>query len=149
MSIYLSNRQKTLPIKTAALRRQLTRLLKELKLEEADLSVTVVGDEEMRAVNRQYRGLDKPTNVLSFALEEGMPMPPGGPRVLGDIVISAETIIREAGPLGYTDEEMFLFYLIHGLLHLIGYNHELGEAEAARQEAETERLFYALYSEKR
>ncbi len=114
--------------------------MKDLNLEAADLSVTVTGDEEIRAINRQYRGRDRATNVLSFALEEGAPLP-GAPRVLGDIVISTETVIREAGPLGYTDEEMFYFYLIHGLLHLIGYDHEQGEAEAARQEAETERLF--------
>ncbi|UQZ89165.1 rRNA maturation RNase YbeY [Deltaproteobacteria bacterium Smac51] len=140
MAIYLSNRQKALPIKSANLRRRLARLLKELNLAEADLSVTVTDDEEIRSINRQYRGKDRATNVLSFAMEEGMMMA-GTPRVLGDIVISTETIMREAGPLGYTDGEMFYFYLIHGLLHLIGYDHELGEAEAARQEAETERLF--------
>ncbi len=144
MAIYLSNRQKALPIDRAKLRRRLTRLLKELGLAEADLSVSVIDDEEIRAINRQYRRVDAPTNVLAFALEEGpaeVAPPPGAPRVLGDVVISAETIRREAGPLGYTDNEMFYFYLIHGLLHLIGYDHELGPAEAARQEAETERLW--------
>jgi len=140
MAIYLSNRQKALPIKTANLRRRLAKLLKELDLTEADLSVTVTDDAEIREINRQYRGADKATNVLAFALEEGEPMP-GAPRVLGDIVISAETIRQEAGPLGYTDGEMFYFYLVHGLLHLIGYDHELGPEEAARQEAETERLW--------
>lgn len=140
MAIYLSNRQKALPIKTANLRHRLTKLLKELELSEADLSVTVCGDEEIREINRDYRGVDAPTNVLAFALEEGEPLP-GVPRVLGDIVISAETIRREAPPLGYTDGEMFYFYLVHGLLHLIGYDHELGPEEAARQEVETERLW--------
>lgn len=143
MAIYLSNRQKALPIKTANLRRRLTKLLKELDLSEADLSVTVCGDKEIQAVNRDYRGVDAPTNVLAFALEEGPPLP-GAPRVLGDIVISTETIKREAPPLGYTDGEMFYFYLIHGLLHLIGYDHELGSQEAARQEAETERLWQMI-----
>jgi len=140
MAIYLSNRQKALPIKTANLRRRLGKLLKVLDLNEADLSVTVTGDEDIQAINRDYRGVDAPTNVLAFALEEGEPLP-GAPRVLGDIVISAETIMREAPPLGYTDGEMFYFYLVHGLLHLIGYDHELGPEEAARQEAETERLW--------
>lgn len=140
MGICLSNRQKTLPINTAKLRRRLARLLKELKLAEAFISVTVTDDESIRAINLEYRGVDAPTNVLAFALEEGEPMP-GAPTVLGDIVISAETIIREAPPLGYTTPEMFYFYLVHGLLHLIGYDHELGPEEAARQEAETERLW--------
>ncbi len=140
MGIYLSNRQKSLPIKTANLRRRLARLMKELDLAEADLSVTVTDDAAIREINREYRGVDAPTNVLAFALEEGEPLP-GAPRVLGDIVISAETIRREAPPLGYTDGEMFYFYLVHGLLHLIGYDHEQGSEEAARQEAETERLW--------
>ncbi|MDL2260153.1 rRNA maturation RNase YbeY [Deltaproteobacteria bacterium OttesenSCG-928-K17] len=140
MAIYLSNRQKALPIKTANLRRRLTKLLKELGLSEADLSVTVTDDAEIRRVNKEYRGVDAPTNVLAFALEEGEPMP-GAPRVLGDIIISAETIVKEAPPLGYTDGEMFYFYLVHGLLHLIGYDHEESPEEAARQEAETERLW--------
>lgn len=140
MGIYLSNRQKSLPIKTANLRRRLARLLKELGLSEADLSVTVTDDATIREINREYRGVDAPTNVLAFALEEGEPLP-GAPRVLGDIVISAETIQREAPPLGYTDGEMFYFYLVHGLLHLIGHDHEQGPEEAARQEAETERLW--------
>lgn len=143
MAIFLSNRQKTLPIKAANLRRRLVKLLKELNLSEADLSVTICDDEAIQAVNRDYRAVDAPTNVLAFALEEGAPQP-GAPRVLGDIVISAETIRREAPPLGYTDGEMFYFYLIHGLLHLIGYDHELGPEQAARQEAETERLWLMI-----
>jgi metalloprotein, YbeY/UPF0054 family len=143
MAIYLSNRQKALPINTAKLRRRLARLLKELGLTEADLSVSLVDDESIRRINREYRGVDAPTNVLAFALEEGEPMP-GAPRVLGDVVISTETIMREAPPLGYSDAGMLYFYLIHGLLHLIGYDHELGAAEAARQEVETERLWHLI-----
>jgi len=140
MAIYLSNNQKTLPIRVAALKRRLGILMRELDLTGADLSVSVTDDEEIRSINAQYRGVDKATNVLAFAMEEGEPMP-GAPRVLGDIIISTDTICREAGPLGYTDGEMFYFYLIHGLLHLIGYDHEQGDGEAARQEAETERLW--------
>ncbi|MDR1920425.1 MAG: rRNA maturation RNase YbeY, partial [Candidatus Adiutrix sp.] len=136
-------RQKALPIKSAVLRRRLTKLLKELKLDEADLSVLITGDEEMRRLNGEYRGLNRTTNVLAFAMEEGQALP-GAPRVLGDIVISAEAVQREAGPLGYTDGGMFYFYLIHGLLHLTGYDHEAGPEEAALQEAETERLWHMI-----
>lgn len=143
MAIFLSNRQKTLPIKAANLRRRLFKLLKELNLSETVLSVTICDDETIQAINHDYRAVDAPTNVLAFSLEEGAPQP-GAPRVLGDIIISAETIRREAPPLGYTDGEMFYFYLIHGLLHLIGYDHELGPEQAARQEAETERLWLMI-----
>lgn len=141
--VFLSNRQKALPINAGKVKRRVAKLLAAVGEGEAGLSLTVTDDAAIREINRRYRGVDRPTNVLSFPLEDL-----GGPRVLGDIVISAETIIREAGPLGYTPPEMFWFYLIHGLLHLLGYDHELGEGEARRQEAETERLFglidYAL-----
>ena len=144
MTIYLSNRQKALPIKAATLRRRLARLLRELELEACDLSVSLVDDEEMRALNRRYRRRNRPTNVLSFPLDGGDPRPAGAPRSLGDIVVSLETVVREAGEQGWPPGEMFYFYLVHGLTHLLGYDHELGLAEAVRQEAETERLFHLI-----
>ncbi len=150
MAIYLSNRQKALPINRGKLLRRVLKILKELNLADAELSISVISDEEMREINRQYRGRDKPTNVLSFAQDDaganydGIPTPKGAPRILGDVILAAETVQREAGELGYTDQEMFYFYLIHGLLHLIGYDHELGEDEAKRQEAETERLWQLI-----
>ena len=135
MTIYLSNRQKVLPIKAATLRRRLGRLLREVGLAEADLSVSLVTDEEMRALNRRYRRRDRATNVLSFSLGEAGPRPPGALSALGDIVVSVETVLREAGEYGYTVGEMLHFYLVHGLTHLLGYDHERGRGEAARQEA--------------
>ena len=144
MPIYLSNRQKTLPINEIALKRRLGRLLRELGLAGAELSVSLVDDEEMRALNRRYRRRNRPTNVLSFPLGEGGPKPPGAPLALGDVVISTETLIREAGMPGWADfsvGELLYFHLVHGLTHLVGYDHESGPAEAARQEAETSRLW--------
>ena len=140
MAIYLSNRQKALPIKDATLKRRLGKILKELDISEAHVSISLTDDAEIRDINNQYRGVDAPTNVLAFAMEEG-PEIMGGPRLLGDIVISGETILAEAPTMGYTDGEMFYFYLVHGLLHLLGYDHEQSPEEATRQEAETERLW--------
>lgn len=143
MAIYLSNRQKALPIRSGLLRRRLIKILKELSLAEAELSVSLVTDKDIRQLNRDYRGQDRTTNVLSFPLqEEGVnPRPKKTPEALGDIVVSTETIIREAVRHGYTTGGMLYFYLIHGLTHLLGYNHEKDFEAAARQEAETERLW--------
>ncbi|MGL4208595.1 MAG: rRNA maturation RNase YbeY [Candidatus Adiutrix sp.] len=143
MPIYILNEQKAMVIKAPALRRQLNKILKELDLSQAELSILITHDEKMRQINQEHRGLDKTTNVLAFALEDDFSSSneQGLPRILGDIVISTETILREASELGYTPAEMFYFYLIHGLLHLIGYDHELSPAEAMRQENETERLW--------
>ena len=144
MAIYLSNRQKALPINEIALKRRLGRLLRELGLAGAGLSVSLVGDEEMRALNRRYRRRNRPTNVLAFPLEGESPWPPGVPRLLGDVVVSTETVLREAeepGWAGFTVGEALYFHLVHGLTHLLGYAHERGPAEAARQEEETSRLW--------
>ncbi|MCL2029679.1 MAG: rRNA maturation RNase YbeY [Deltaproteobacteria bacterium] len=143
MPVYLSNRQKDLPINEIAMKRRLGRLIREAGLVGAGLSVSLVDDEEMRALNRRYRGRDRATNVLSFPLDD--PRPPGGaPRMLGDVVVSTETILRQAGEpgwAGFTVGELLYFHLVHGLTHLLGYDHERGPAEAARQEAETSRLW--------
>ena len=81
----------------------------------------------MRALNRDWRGKDKPTNVLSFPA----PPPPGapGPRHLGDIVLAYETLAREAAAEGKALADHAAHLVVHGVLHLLGYDHE-AEAEA-------------------
>lgn len=141
MAIYMSNQQEALPIRPQAVKRRLGAILKELGLPEVQVSILVVADADIQAINFKYRGVDAPTNVLAFAMEEGLEMPGPAPRMLGDIIISGDTILVEAPHWGYTPGEMLYFYLVHGLLHLLGYDHELGPKEAERQEAETQRLW--------
>lgn len=144
MTVSLRNKQKKAAIDTNRLRRSLKRLLKELQRENGELSVLIVDDEQIRAINRDYLERDRPTNVISFAMTEGE----GGnihPELLGDIVISAETAVRDAlaGDLPLMDEMEFL--LIHGLLHLLGYNHEnVGHEEAERMKRKEQELFSLL-----
>ena len=107
----------------ARLARSARRLLRGLRLADAELSLVVVSDRKMRALNRRYRGVDRPTDVLSFSLREGAGPPPDG--LLGDVVISLETARRQAAVRG---ERL----LIHGLLHLLGYDHERSAADADR-----------------
>lgn len=144
MTVSLRNKQKKAAIDTNRLRRSLKRLLKELQRENGELSVLIVDDEQIRAINRDYLERDRPTNVISFAMTEGE----GGnihPELLGDIVISTETAMRDAlaGDLPLMDEMEFL--MIHGLLHLLGYNHEnVGHEEAARMKRKEQELFSLL-----
>jgi len=107
-------------------------------LEGAELSVLVTGDTKMRQLNRAYRGLDKTTDVLSFA---GAPGWDGPPVALGDVVISAPRALAQAAERGHTLADEMLFLLAHGILHLAGYDHEATAAERRKMERAQDKLF--------
>jgi probable rRNA maturation factor len=114
---------------------------------DSELSVVVVGDRTIRRLNREYLGRDKPTNVISFAMQEG-DFPGLNPLVLGDVAISADTAAREAEEGGIGFESRLTFLLLHGILHLAGFDHERsGEAEARKMEAKEQELFGLLQRE--
>jgi probable rRNA maturation factor len=115
---------------------------------DAELSLTLVGDRAMARLNRETFGRRGPTNVIAFPVDalgdanaghRSMAPAPGGPRhdssqpppVLGEVVISLATTRRQAEENGWPWEELFDFYLIHGILHLVGYDHGTPEDEAA------------------
>ena len=102
---------------------------------EASLVVGLVltDDTEQRQLNCTYRGVDKPTNVLSFALADG-PSPPGAPLLLGDVVLAYETVVREAAEQEKPLADHLQHLVVHGVLHLLGFDHE-NDTEAARMEA--------------
>jgi probable rRNA maturation factor len=109
----------------------------------AELSITLVNDRTMAKLNRVTFGRRGPTNVIAFPVEGvrpgDSPLPmtypevPGPPLVLGEVVISVETTRRQAAELGWPWEELFDFYLIHGILHLLGYGHDTPESEAVME----------------
>jgi probable rRNA maturation factor len=99
---------------------------------DAELSVVLVGDRRIRTLNREWRGVDRATDVLSFALSD----PPGIGPVLGDVVMSVETAARRARSDGRPVSKELERYLAHGLLHLLGFDHE--RREDARRMAEQE-----------
>ncbi len=99
--------------------------------QEAEISLLLVNDAEIRQLNAGYRGKDAPTDVLSFPLlEDGaLPQPGPGPVLLGDIVISTERAAAQAQAYGHSYAREMAFLFIHGLLHLLGHDHELGPAQ--------------------
>lgn len=117
-------------------------LLAALDHSASDLSVAFVDDERMRELNRDWRGKDRPTDVLSFSQLEGEDMP-GEAVLLGDVVVSVDTLQRQAREGGWTDEEELVRLLLHGLLHLLGHDHEV-EDDAAAMRAEEKRLVAVL-----
>jgi probable rRNA maturation factor len=105
--------------------------LKKLGQPKAELSVLFAGDRIMRALNKQYRGKNDTTDVLSFSMREG-PFPDVRPEFLGDIVISVPVAEKQARAAGHSLNREIELLLVHGLLHLLGYDHERGPAEARR-----------------
>ena len=96
---------------------------------EAELSILITDDEEIRTLNRNYRSVDSPTDVLSFSQVE-WDGPVIAPQLLGDVVISWETAQSQARDLGHTLAEEMKRLLVHGILHLLGYDHEKDEEAA-------------------
>ncbi|NLH45062.1 MAG: rRNA maturation RNase YbeY [Acholeplasmataceae bacterium] len=112
--------------------------------EHEEVDITIVSDEEIHTLNRDYRNVDRATDVLSFALDEdgGEPELVGGPEVhlLGDIIISAETATRQAEEFGHGLEREIVYLAVHGLLHLLGYDHMQEEDKVVMRAKEEEAL---------
>ena len=124
------------------------RLMRAARLDRCELSVLLAGDRTVGALNREYRGEDRPTDVLSFSqLEQAgrsaldphaVENCPG--QLLGDVVISIDTALAQARELGVSPRARLRTLLIHGLLHLIGYDHERSAADARRMFAREREL---------
>ena len=147
MNIQIENRQRKQRISIRQLRQVARKILSVSGCPDAELSILIVGDRRIRQINRDYLQRDKATNVISFAQQEGEEVG-GATLLLGDVVISAETAARDAAEAGLPLASELYFLLLHGILHLLGYDHERsGAAEAARMEAREEEVFALLRSE--
>ncbi len=109
------------------------RILKELGLLEAELSLLFVNDLQIQTLNRRYLRRDKPTNVLAFPMRKGE-FPTLHPHLLGALVISVQTAKRQSNRFGLDEMGMIILLMVHGVLHLIGYEHE-GSKKGAREMA--------------
>ena len=110
-------------------------------VENSEVSVTLTDNEHIHVINREYRGVDRPTDVISFALNESEePEVVGGSEVnmLGDLIISLERAEEQAADYGHSVRREVAFLTVHGMLHLLGYDHMEDEE---REEMETEQRF--------
>ena len=114
-------------VSRAEIRQWVRTILQHLDQTQAELSLALVTDPEIHVLNRQYRGKDKPTDVLSFPLADALQ-----PLLLGDVVISIETAARQARRRGHALQEELQTLLIHGVLHLLGYDHAVSRRAAIR-----------------
>jgi probable rRNA maturation factor len=138
------------------LRADADRLMRAAGLAECELSLTLTTDRAIRRMNRDYRGIDAPTDVLSFSQIEQAGAAPPNPRSvknspglpIGDVVISIDTALNQAREYRVSPSARLRRLLIHGFLHLIGYDHERSPADARRMFAR-ERALAARLAERR
>ncbi len=117
-------------------------ILKECNLEDGEINIVLAGNRELQRLNRQYRGKDAPTDVLSFAMleEDGPAAARNGELMLGDIYISVDKAGAQAAEAGHSLHREILILAIHGLLHLIGYDHQNEAGYEAMHKRELEIL---------
>ncbi len=129
MPVLVRNRLRRAGVSPARIRRLAQRVLAAVGEPGAELSIELVGDRRMRRLNRRYRNLDAPTDVLAFPIREG-----GGPPspLLGDVVISLHRAVCQASARGHSLEQEVSSLLVHGVLHLCGYDHARTQREARR-----------------
>ena len=120
----------------------MTRILEMQGEASAEVGIVFVNNRTIRKYNREYRGRDKPTDVLSFPMREGDQI--GDAALLGDLMISLEKADEEAPLFNQSFSEHLLFLIIHGILHLLGYDHEVSQREEARMKRREKKIFYDL-----
>ncbi|MBW6511759.1 MAG: rRNA maturation RNase YbeY [Desulfuromonadaceae bacterium] len=146
-TIHLENRQKKHKIPTLLLKRAARKILNALACPDAELSIIIVSDDAIHALNKAYLQRDRPTNVISFPMQEGDGVGVH-PTLLGDVAISVDTATRDALEAGIDPLRELIFLLLHGILHLLGYDHERGdECEARIMEAKEQEIFRLIETE--
>ena len=148
MKIQIENKQTKIKIERRKIRSTVLKLLKIMDCANKELSISFVDDNTIKQLNNHYLQRDSSTNVLSFSLQEGE-YGNINPNIMGDIVISTETAQRDAaiGDLSLSEEIDFL--IIHGLLHLLGFNHKnTTKAQTTKMQMKERELFGILNSGK-
>ena len=154
MEIYFDDRQDDIKITEEIknlIEKSIAAVLKVENLDEnVEVSVSFVGDEEIRDLNRDYRGVDKSTDVLSFPMDDEFIIVG---RILGDVIINTRRVMEQAKELGHSNERELSYLTVHSILHLLGYDHM--EDEDKREMREREKLamkelsIYRWFYEKR
>ncbi|MCX7965706.1 MAG: rRNA maturation RNase YbeY [Syntrophorhabdaceae bacterium] len=134
-------------INTAQLKRLIERLLIYLRLQDRVLSLLLTDNKGIKRLNKQYFGRDKPTNVISFSYMDGTASPASS-HIIGDIAISVEMAMYEADISGRSFPERLVELIIHGLVHVMGYDHEKDEAEARRMRYRERKLLKYIREQK-
>ncbi len=154
MEIYYDDRQDDIEITEEIknlIEKSISAVLKVENLDEnVEVSVSFVGDDEIRDLNREYRGVDKSTDVLSFPMDDEFII---DNRILGDVIINTRRVMEQAEELGHSNERELSYLTVHSILHLLGYDHMEDEDKKEMREREKlamrELSIYRWFYEKR
>ena len=149
VNVVISKNEVKVPTGTSMLVRRCCKAVLEMEEfnEAAEISVTFVDDEEIRKLNKEFRNIDRSTDVLSFPLGEDGVYDINystGAKMLGDIVISVEHAIEQAKTYGHSLQREIGFLTVHSMLHLLGYDHEAGGIEQVRMREKEETILTQL-----
>ena len=139
MEVLTDNRQSRYKISLTKIKQTVQVILNALGFPDAEISILIVDDPQIEKLNRKYLSRKGPTNVIAFAMREGE-FAHLTPHLLGDVVISTDTAAKEAQNLGISIERRFNELLIHGILHLVGYDHQTSRQNAQTMEKKSREL---------
>ena len=141
MSVEIVDRSMRKKISARRIKRTAQRILELLNQNRVELSLALVGNREIQELNARYRNKNRPTDVLSFPSKGPFP---GGQEILGDVVISVQKAEEQAGKRRKTLEQEVASLLIHGILHLLGYDHERSRKDAEIMRGMEKKVLRAL-----
>ena len=139
MEVLIDNRQSRHKISLKKIKQTVQVILDALDCPDSEVSILIVDDPQIEELNQQYLNRKGPTNVIAFAMREGE-FSDLSPQLLGDVVISTDTAAREAQIASTSMERRFNELLVHGILHLMGYDHETSEDDARVMEDKSREL---------
>jgi rRNA maturation RNase YbeY len=145
MGVLLRNDHPQVNIESDDIIKRIEMVMSKLDCLDEEVSILLTADEDIRKLNQQFRNIDQPTDVLSFPqnADEHPSFP--GEVILGDIAVSLDTAQAQAKEHDLTFDEEIILLLIHGILHLLGYDHEISEQEEEKMRSKTRELFNLVF----
>ena len=141
--ILIKNRHKAIPIELPMIRKTVSATLGALGLSKVEVSILLLDDPAIAEFNQRYLKRSGPTDVISFPMHDGS-FPEVQPQLLGDIALSLETAQRQADGRGLSLQEEVTELLVHGVLHLLGYDHERSPSESRRMKTKEREVLAAI-----
>jgi len=147
MTVLLQNNHPDININCTDIKNIIEKIMIHLGCQNTEVSILLTKDKDIRLLNKEFRTIDQPTDVLSFPQNEDEDPSIPGEKILGDIAVSLDTAKIQANDHGLILKEEIILLLIHGILHLLGYDHEVSEQEDKKMRSKTRELFKLAFPE--